>query len=98
VSLRKLTLQMDENAFKLNLPPYLDLHLVFHMELLQSYFPPLLDASKVVEQLATTKVNPNCIEKTRVDKNTNTEMKRTHKKIIRLYPVVKVGQLLQRRK
>jgi hypothetical protein len=45
---------MGDNSFELNTPPFLGLHPVFNVDLLHPYFPPLLDTSKVVEQLKPT--------------------------------------------
>jgi hypothetical protein len=36
---------MGDNAFELNIPPFLGLHPVFKVDLLRPYFPPLLDTS-----------------------------------------------------
>jgi hypothetical protein len=49
---------MDENDFELNIPPFIGLHLVFNMDLLRPYFPPLLDTSEIVEQLTPLELNP----------------------------------------
>jgi hypothetical protein len=49
---------MGDNAFELNIPPFLGLHPVFNMDLLHPYFPPLLDTSEVVEQLTPIELNP----------------------------------------
>jgi hypothetical protein len=38
---------VGDNAFELNIPPFLGLHPVFNMELLWPYFPPLLDTLDV---------------------------------------------------
>jgi hypothetical protein len=40
---------MGDNSFELNIPPFLGLHLVFNVDLICPYFPPLLDTSEVVE-------------------------------------------------
>jgi hypothetical protein len=53
---------MGDNYFELNIPPFLGLHPVFNVDLLRPYFPPLLDTSKVVEQLTPTELNPDCIQ------------------------------------
>jgi hypothetical protein len=50
---------MGDNAFELKIPPFLGLHLVFNVDLLRPYFPPLLDTSKVAEQLTPIELNPN---------------------------------------
>jgi len=38
-----ITKAMGDNAFELNIPPFLGLHLVFNVDHIQPYFPPLLD-------------------------------------------------------
>jgi hypothetical protein len=47
-----ITKAICENAFELSIPPFLGLHPVFNVELLQPYFPPLLDTSDMTEHLA----------------------------------------------
>jgi hypothetical protein len=37
--------------FELNIPPFLGLHIVFNVDLLRPYFPPLLDTLEIEEQL-----------------------------------------------
>jgi hypothetical protein len=53
---------MEDNAFKLNIPPFLGLHPVFNVDLPRPYFPPLLDTSDVAEQLKPRDLNPNYIQ------------------------------------
>jgi hypothetical protein len=48
---------VEDNAFDLNIPPFLGLHPVFNVDILQPYFPPLLDTSEVVEQPTPTEIN-----------------------------------------
>jgi hypothetical protein len=52
-----------ETAFELSIPPFLGLHPIFNVELLQPYFPPLLDTSEVDEKLAPIELNLDYIEK-----------------------------------
>jgi hypothetical protein len=49
-----ITKAMGSISFELNTPPFLGLHLVFNVDLLRPYFPPLLDTSKIAEQLTPT--------------------------------------------
>ena len=44
-----ITKDVGDNAFELNIPPFLGMHRVFNVALLRSYFPPLLDTSNVAE-------------------------------------------------
>jgi hypothetical protein len=53
---------VGDNYFELNIPPFLGLHLVFNVDLLHPYFPPLLDTSEVEEQLTPKDLNPDCIQ------------------------------------
>jgi hypothetical protein len=53
---------MGDNSFDLNTPPFLGLHLVFNVDLLQPYFPPLLDTSEITEQLKPIEMNPDYME------------------------------------
>ena len=85
---------MGENAFELNIPPFLGLHPVFNVDLLRPYFPPLLDTSEVAEQLTPTELNLDCIEHASNDHIVKTQVKGTHQQMIQLYRVVKVGKLL----
>jgi hypothetical protein len=36
---------------------------VFNVDILQLYFPPLLDTSEITEQLKPIELNPDCIQK-----------------------------------
>jgi hypothetical protein len=49
-----ITKAMGSNSFDLKTPLFLGLHPVFNVDLLRPYFQPLLDTSKIVEQLKTT--------------------------------------------
>jgi hypothetical protein len=44
-----ITKVVGDNYFELNIPPFLGLHPMFNVALLQPYFPPLLDTSKITE-------------------------------------------------
>jgi hypothetical protein len=79
---------MDENSFKLNLPPFLNIHLVFNVELLHPYFMPLLDISKVEEHLALIEFNLHYLEHAIMDDIMETKMKSTHQWSIQLYQIV----------
>jgi hypothetical protein len=46
-----ITKVVGENYFDLNISPFLGLHPVFNVDILQPYFPPLLDTLEIVEQL-----------------------------------------------
>ena len=89
-----ITKVVGENAFELSIPPFLGLHLVFNVELLRSYFPPLLDTSEVVEKLSPIEINIEFIAKALVHWIMYTRMKGTRQKNMYLYQVVKLGQLL----
>jgi hypothetical protein len=58
-----ITKAVGRNYFELNTPPFLGMHPVFNVELLQPYFPPLLDTSEITEQLTPTELNPNYMER-----------------------------------
>jgi hypothetical protein len=89
---------MGSNDFELNTPPFLGLHLVFNVDLLQPYFPPLLDTSKIVEKLTPTELNPDCMEQTSTDQIVDTQVKGTCQQRIHLYRVVKARKLLHQGK
>jgi hypothetical protein len=57
-----ITKTVDSNYFELKTPPFLGLHLVFNVDLLWPYFPPLLDTSEIAEQLTPTELNPGFME------------------------------------
>jgi hypothetical protein len=89
---------VGDNAFELNIPPFLGLHLVFNVDLLRPYSPPLLDTSEVVEQLTPTELNPDCIQQVSNDNIVDTHINGTRQQRIQLYRVVKAGQLLHQGK
>jgi hypothetical protein len=93
-----ITKAVGDNAFELNIPPFLGLHPVFNVDLLRPYFPPLLDTSDVAEQLTPTDLNPDCIQNSSNDHIVNTHIKGTQQQMIQLYRVVKAGQLLHQGK
>jgi hypothetical protein len=51
-------MSMGDNAFELNIPPFLGFHPVFNVDFLRSYFLPLLDTSEVVGQLTPKELKP----------------------------------------
>jgi hypothetical protein len=53
-----ITKVVGDNAFELNIPPFLGLHLVFNVDILRPYFPPLLDTSEITEQLTPNSSTP----------------------------------------
>ena len=57
-----ITKVVGDNAFELNIPPFLGLHLVFNVDRLRLYFPPLLDTSNITEQITPTELNPDYME------------------------------------
>jgi hypothetical protein len=89
---------MGSNYFELNTPPFFGLHPVFNVDLLQPYFPPLLDTSEIKEQLKPTKLNPDCMEQSYTDQRVDTQVKRTREKRIQLYWFVNAGKLLDQGK
>jgi hypothetical protein len=94
-----ITKAMGSNAFELNTPPFLGLHLVFNVDLLlRPYFPPLLDTSEIVEHMTPTKLNPDCMEQASTDQIVETQVKGTHHQRIHLYRFVKARQLLHQGK
>jgi hypothetical protein len=54
-----ITKVVGDNDFELNIPPFLGLHPIFNVALLQPYFPPLLDTSEIEEQLTPIEINPD---------------------------------------
>ena len=58
---------MGDDDFELNLPAFLDWHSIFNVELLQTYFSPLLDTSEVENNLSTTNWNPHYNEEATKD-------------------------------
>jgi hypothetical protein len=93
-----VTKAVGDNSFELNIPPFLGLHLVFNVDLLHPYFPPLLDTSEVVEQLTPMKLNLDYIQQASNDQIVDRQIKGTRQQRIQLYRVVKVGQLLHQGK
>jgi hypothetical protein len=93
-----ITKDVGDNAFELNTPLFLGLHPVFNVDLLRPYFPPLLDTSKIAEQLTPTELNPDYMEQESTDKIVDTQVKGTHQQRIQLYRVVKARKLLHQGK
>ena len=93
-----ITKDVGDNAFELSIPPFLGLHPIFNVDLLHPYFPPLLDTSKLAEQLTPTNRNPDYMEQESIDYIMDTQVKGTRQQKIQLYRVVKVGQLLHQGK
>ena len=89
---------MGSNSFELNTPPFLVLHLVFNVDLLQPYFPPLLDTYEIIEQLKPTELNPDYMEQASTDQIVDTQVKGRRQQQIHIYRVVKAGQLLHQGK
>ena len=89
---------MGDNAFELNISPFLGLHPVFNVDRLRPYFPPLLDTSDIAEQLTPTKLNPDCMEQATTDRIKDTQIKNTRHQNIQLYQAVKAGQFLHQGK
>eukprot|EP00253_Pinus_taeda_P028779 PITA_28779 len=90
-----ITKAVGDNAFELNIPPFLSLHPVFNVDRLRPYFPPLPDTSNIEEQLTPTELNLDCMEQVVTDQVMDSQIKHTHQQNIQLYRVVKAGQLLQ---
>jgi hypothetical protein len=44
-----ITKVVEDNSFELNIPPFLGFHPIINVALLEPYFLPLLDTSKIVE-------------------------------------------------
>ena len=72
-----ITKAVGDNSFKLSIPPFLGLHLVFNVDCLRPYFPPLLDTSNVAEQLTPTEINTDCMEQATTDQIMDTQIKNT---------------------
>jgi len=89
---------VGSNDFELNTPPFLGLHLVFNVNLLQPHFPPLLDTLEIVEKLKPIDINPSCIEQESTYQIMDTQVKGTRQQRIYLYRVVKAGQLFHQGK
>jgi hypothetical protein len=87
-----------DTAFDLNIPPFLGLHQVFNIDLLQPYFPPLLDTSEIEQQLIPTNINPFYMQQASNDHILDTEISGTRQQRIHLYRVVKEIQLLHQGK
>jgi hypothetical protein len=89
---------VGDNYFELNIPPFLGLHLVFNVDLLRPYFPPLFDTSEITEHMTPTELNPDYIQQESSDHIVDKYFKGTRQQRIHLYRVVKAGQLLHQGK
>ena len=72
-----ITKAIKDNSFKVSIPPFLGLHLVFNVDHLWPYFPPLLDTLDVAKQLTPTKLNLYCLEQSTADRIMDTQIKST---------------------
>jgi hypothetical protein len=72
-----ITKSLGSNSFELNAPPFLGLHAIFNVDLLRPYFPPLLDTSKIFEQLTPIELNPECMEQASTNPIMDTQVKGT---------------------
>jgi hypothetical protein len=93
-----ITKVVGDNAFELNIPPFLGLHPVFNMALLWPYFLSLLETSEIAEQLTPTELNLDCMQQTSNDQIVDTQIKGTQQQRIHIYRVVKERQLLHQGK
>ena len=57
------------------MPPLLGVHLVFNVELLKPYFPPLLDIANVAEEISHIELNPEVINPLQSDQIVEVVMK-----------------------
>ena len=73
-----ITKAVGDNAFELNIPPFLGLHPVFNVDHLRPYFPPLLDRSDMAKQLTPIELNLYCMEQATTDQIMDTQIKNTH--------------------
>lgn len=63
----------------LSMPGFLGLHLVFSVDCLRPYFPPLLDTSDITEQLTPKELNSDCMDQATTDQIIETHIKDTRK-------------------
>ncbi len=89
---------MGDNAFELSIPPFLGFPPMFNVDRLRPYFLPLLNTSGIAEQLTTTTLYPNFMERAKSDQIMNTQIKNNCQQKFQLYRVVKFGQLLHQGK
>ena len=87
----KIIKKVGENAFELNLPPFLGVHLVFNVELLKPYFPPLLDIADVANEINHIELNQEVSHPLQRDQIMEVVMKNLRNQKIYLYCVVKAG-------
>lgn len=67
---------------------------MFNVDHLQPYFPPLLDTTNIAEQLTPIELNPDCMEQATTYQIMDTQIRNAWQQRIKLYRVIKVGQLL----
>jgi hypothetical protein len=63
-----ITKVVGDNAFELNIPPFLGMHPMFNVDLLRPYFPPLLDTSEIAEQLTAIELHLDYIKQASSDR------------------------------
>ena len=94
----KIIKKVGENAFELNLPPFLGVHPVFNVELLKPYFPPLLDIADVAKEINHIELNLEVVSPLQNDQIVEVVMKNLRNQKIYLYHVMKAGQFIQQGK
>jgi len=58
---------VGDNAFELSITHFLGLRPIFNVELVQPYYPPLLDYLEAVEHSSPTETNHDYIEQATMD-------------------------------
>jgi hypothetical protein len=66
---------VGDSDFELSIPPFLGLHPIFNVDLLQPYFPPLLDTLEVEEHLTPRDIKLDYIEQETIDQIMDTQVK-----------------------
>ena len=90
--------KVGENAFELNLPSFLGIHLVFNVEPLKPYFSPLLDIANVAKEISNIVLNLEVFNPLQSDQIVEVFMKNLRSQKIYLYHVVKAIQFVQQGK
>lgn len=73
-----ITNAMGDNYFDLNIPLFLGLHLVFNVDSLWPYFPPLLETLDIADQLTPKELKLDYMKQDTTYRIMDTQVKNTH--------------------
>jgi hypothetical protein len=67
---------VGNSYFELNTPPFLGLHPLFNVDLIQPYFPSLLDTLEIAGKMTPIEINLDYMEQESTNQIVDTQVKR----------------------